>query len=456
VARLKVYPARNKRNSQSGDINTEASKRLRSVGDKFCNTFRSKSTEVQQLLVKFKENRPATGVDALPPWNRNAGGVDGYMPMLVRDAYKKLAKLLQDDKNLDRAVVTGMPGIGKSWFVDFFAMVCIQRGDAVILECDVGVTVQSLRRVELLVPQVGENGVITLEHTWQTETEKGIEISVAAIEQLIGNRRCWNLIDYRDKDWKPIFGDRFRATRVMFVSPDRKRCAGFFRSDHDKGQEPTFQVPVWDMVELEDLRLLFQKRETNRITSDDLEVLVSLFGPSPRYCLTQFQLKAGPPNTNGKGDTVEIKDAEEKREEEAAIALALVQQHAEDEVSANALSNQVCSSSGMLKAALSKLSADLRIPVTRAANIIKGRVFTPGVVKELEGIRNSPSGSTCSSRVSSRLLVCGVDGGEFLSRSKHPSYAHYASPFIALIVMEKNSKEALRSMISCAGPTVRA
>jgi hypothetical protein len=83
-------------------------------------------------------------------------------------------------------------------------------------------------------------------------------------------------------------------------------------------------MPVWDMVELEDLRLLFQARGTNRITSDDLEVLVSLFGPSPRYCLTQFQLKAGSSKTDGKGGTVEIvdydkNDEEEKEDEEAAI-----------------------------------------------------------------------------------------------------------------------------------------
>ena len=162
-------------------------------------------------------------------------------------------------------------------------------------------------------------------------------------------------------------------------------------------------MPVWDMVEIEDLRLLFHARGTNRITSDDLEVLVSLFGPSPRYCLTQFQLQAGPPNTDGKGDTVEIVDydqnnAEEKQEEEAAIAIARV--HAEDEESANGLSNQVCSSSEMLT-----LSVGLCTPVMRATDTIKGRVFTPGVVRELEGIRESPSGSTCSSSVSSRLLI---------------------------------------------------
>jgi hypothetical protein len=379
--------------------------------------------------------------------------MDGcIMPMLVRDAYKRLAKLLHGEKTLDRAVVTGMPGIGKSWFVDYFALECIQKGHAVILECDVGVNVQHSRRVELLVPEVGENGMITgLKSAWQTEIERGIEIAghIEGIKELIGDLKCWNLIDYRQKDWKPIFGDRFNAKRVLFVSPDRKRWEGFFVTDRDRGQEPTFQMPVWEMVELEDLRQLFVARGTNIITSNDLEVLVSLFGPSPRYCLTQFQRKAVPPNTDGRGDAVEIvdnakEDAEERKEE--AAALARTQQNTEEEESGKTLSNQVCSSSEMVKAALSKLSVNLRAAVIRATDIIKGRLSTPNVVKELEGIRESPSGSTCSSSVSSRLLVWGVKGGKFLSTADHPAYAHYASPFIAAVVMEESSKKALRSI----------
>jgi hypothetical protein len=193
----------------------------------------------------------------------------------------------------------------------------------------------------------------------------------------------------------------------------------------------------------------FGHRRGRNIANDDLEVLVSLFGPSPRYCLTQFQVKAGPPNTDGKGHPIEIvdygtSDAEEKEEEDAAIIRA--QEHPDVEESAKALSNQICSS--MLKAAVLKVSAGLRIPVMRATDIIKGRVFTPGVVNELEGIRESPSGSTCSSSVSSRLLVWGVEGGEFLSTSEHPSYAHYASPFIAFLVMEESRKRLFARLLN--------
>jgi hypothetical protein len=91
-----------KRTSQSGDINTEPFKRLRSVGKKFCNTSLSSTpNEFQRLIDKFGQNHPATGVEALPPWNRDAGGKDEYMPMLVRDAYKKNGQAASGRGNLE-------------------------------------------------------------------------------------------------------------------------------------------------------------------------------------------------------------------------------------------------------------------------------------------------------------------------------------------------------------------
>ena len=53
--------------------------------------------------------------------------------MLVRESYKKLSEIMYKNV-MDRAVVTGMPGVGKSWFVDYFAWYCIQQGDAVTSE----------------------------------------------------------------------------------------------------------------------------------------------------------------------------------------------------------------------------------------------------------------------------------------------------------------------------------
>ena len=404
------------------------------------------------MISTFSKKDHATRAETLPLWNRDAG-TSLYMPMLSRYAYGKLAKILHDEKYLERAVVTGMPGIGKSWFVDYFAWECIKRGHAVILECDVGVKVQSLRRVELLVPEVGVDGAIAgLKSAWQIETDTGSDIAryFDDIEKLIDGQECWNLIDYRGKGWTPIFGSLLTAKRVMFVSPDRKRWDGFFVSDRDRGQEPTYQMPVWDMSELEDLRNLFDAHGTNRITSDELEVLVSLFGPSPRFCLTQFQVVRKTDDEDGAvKEQIKIMDFDKNRtneNQEEEDAIARIRRKEKVKASAKKLSNQVCSSSAMLKAALSKLGTDLHKPVIRATDIVMGRIVTPGVVEELEGVRQSPSGSTCSSSLSSRLLIWGVRDGEFLSTCEHRAYAEYASPFIAAFVMEEHSKLVLQSI----------
>jgi hypothetical protein len=161
--------------------------------------------------------------------------------------------------------------------------------------------------------------------------------------------------------------------------------------------------------------------------------------------LTQFQLElslysleGASKSTEGKG-----KGIEERVEEEAALH-ALKLRVADNP--GQGLGNKVCSSNEMLRVALSTLRDKLHEPVRRAADIIRGRAMTAGVVKELEPIRQSPSGSTCESNVSSRLLVWGVHQGECMSSTLHQDYANYASPYIAAVVMEENSKEALRSM----------
>lgn len=71
----------------------------------------------------------------LPPWNRLAHHTTRVVPMVTRDVYEKLSQRLFDEV-ADAAVVMGMPGIGKSWFVDAFASFLIQKGCAVLLECD--------------------------------------------------------------------------------------------------------------------------------------------------------------------------------------------------------------------------------------------------------------------------------------------------------------------------------
>jgi hypothetical protein len=112
----------------------------------------------------------------------------------------------------------------------------------------------------------------------------------------------------------------------------------------------------------------------------------------------------------------------------------------------NSMCSCVCSSEELLYQALAKLSDPLRKEASRAASIIKGRILIPGVVEELEDIHDSPTWSKCSSNVSSRLLTWGVQGDSLFIDSDHEPYVNYASPYVAKLVLEHNSKQALRSM----------
>ena len=122
------------------------------------------------------------------------------------------------------------------------------------------------------------------------------------------------------------------------------------------------------------------------VTSTQLETLVRLFGPS------KFQLELRKTSKC----TGKLKDDAEEKEEAIALHILHVQQRETEAGNlGNNLHNKVCSSKQLLEVALSTLREDLREPVRRAADIIKGRMMTPGVVRELENIRVSPSGSTC-------------------------------------------------------------
>ena len=477
---------------------------------------------VQSLLSQYDGYGVVT---AYPAWNRRVGtettepGNDEspsqtptVIPMVNRDAYRQLSvRLLQDVK--DRAVVTGMPGIGKSWFVEAFSSFLIKKGIAVILERDVeGSVVAGRRRVEIIVPRKDKDEKVVEVDVWNTVTdEKGEEIlqSMDYIQNMIGRCKCWNLIDYRDKNKKPLLGDPpLNMKRVLFASPDRKRWAGFFVTDDDKGQEPTYIMPVWGVSELEGLRMLLALEE-EIVKHDDLVHLVNLFGPSPRYCLCQFHLLLAntegcvslndydyrdPEQFNEENEALETLEksqeavaasATEENEEDVEAAKGAVGQNSQngrarndprieaaslvvkenDEGedltqsgmaqkkshkgdAASGLKSKVLSSDAMLQNALVKLSSDrLRKAVKRAADIVKGRLMSPGVVEELQNIIESPTEASCSSSLSTRLLVWGVPGdNRFIGNCEYPTYARYASPYIATVVLEENSKLALRAM----------
>ena len=167
------------------------------VGTEPVRTAESKSTTCF-ALSKYKKKDHATRVETSPLWNRDDGN-GLYMPMLSRDACRKLAKIVHCHKNLERGVVTGCQESESHRFVDYFAWECIKRGHAAILECNVDVKVQSLRRVELLVRRRQAGAVTGLKSAWQTETNTGSDIAAhfEDIQEPSDGQECWNLIDYR-------------------------------------------------------------------------------------------------------------------------------------------------------------------------------------------------------------------------------------------------------------------
>lgn len=101
-----------------------------------------------------------------------------------------------------------MPGTGKAWFVEVFTSYLINKGIAVILECDVGgIAVAGTRRVENIVPCEG-GMVVNVWHTNTDENGKEIEKNVDKIRDMVEKHACWNLIDYRDKTsfWRRSVG----------------------------------------------------------------------------------------------------------------------------------------------------------------------------------------------------------------------------------------------------------
>ena len=134
-----------------------------------------------------------------------------------------------------------------------------------------------------------------------------------------------------------------------------------------------------------------------------------------------------------------VKGSEE--DEEGAQSGAAEQDSQKGEASSE-LKSKFFSSDAMLQSVLLHLSSDkLRNFVKRAASIVKGRRMLPDVVQELHHIIKSPTEASCSSTVLSRLLVWGVPGHDkFIGDSDAAAYARYASPYVAAVVLEENSK----------------
>ena len=103
--------------------------------------------------------------------------------------------------------------------------------------------------------------------------------------RLIGDKKCWNLIDFRKKGNQSsvhVGANCFKCCfQIMFASPDNDRwCDLWFTDAETKGQEPTLCMPVWTGVEFDALWEMTDNESAireNITPAEELEILVSLF-----------------------------------------------------------------------------------------------------------------------------------------------------------------------------------
>ena len=220
----------------------------------------------------------------------------------------------------------------------------------------------------------------------------------------------------------------------------------FFETAGEKGQEPI---------------LILSIHKPHSISSDQLEILVSLFGHSPRYCFTRFVSKnTGITATEIQEESIALGKAESpagKTGQRAKNADETKSDESDTEDNERAkisrkvktLNVEVCSSSLFLEDALNRFGnqdPELVKSIKQATEVTRGTIIMNGVVKELEDICDSPSYPTPTSIVSTRLLTWGVPNDSFRASSDSRLYASYASPYIAKLVLETSSMQALRSI----------
>jgi len=121
---------------RKAELIARETKRLKTIGDAFCNEGGQPSDQLNSLVVDVEALVTAAKVGMLPRWNRPISDGNLKMHLAMREVHVKLSAALFNEAR-DSGVVTGMPGIGKSWFVDAFASFLIERGCAALLECDV-------------------------------------------------------------------------------------------------------------------------------------------------------------------------------------------------------------------------------------------------------------------------------------------------------------------------------
>ena len=161
------------------------------------------------MLDDFEEEK-------LPSWNRYDRVVnDDSDQLFEREIYPKMAAEIKQSSH-SRMVVTGTPGVGQTWFVDYLARFLLKEGTAVILENDrsfVGDILRGEQRhLEILIPakdgRDGTSEIISFKEKKEFFTDAATKSKYLSALNLIGDRKCWHLVDYRKKRFKAHQDDR--------------------------------------------------------------------------------------------------------------------------------------------------------------------------------------------------------------------------------------------------------
>lgn len=138
---------------------------MKTIGDVFCDKEGGQqSDQLNRLTADLEASVAAPKVGTSPRWNRPISDGNLKMHLAMREVCTKLTATLFNEV-CDLAV---MPGIGKSWFVDAFALHLIKRGCAALLECDAqswDEVAKGKIRAELIVPK-REGNKVTVEKAW--------------------------------------------------------------------------------------------------------------------------------------------------------------------------------------------------------------------------------------------------------------------------------------------------
>lgn len=179
------------------------------------------------------------------------GEANWISKLLVRECYGRLWELIKaavQDKALQAFVVTGTPGIGKSYFGYFLLYELRKQGKTVVY-------------------QAGGKG-------WFRFSDKGVAwadaksgFSTFSAAKYLSDQSAWLLCDppEREDAW-----DGFSGVTVALMSPNRKRFQGLVKRE----KMVKFVMPPWSLKELQECRVC----SFPTLSDDDVKVAFDVVG----------------------------------------------------------------------------------------------------------------------------------------------------------------------------------